>query len=88
MILPRFSNKFRLSLNINVNAVFILRFLYIRIIVEQACRVLLEQDAHAKHVSEIALFVPTDIYLSLLVRHHYLLVGQNCRFKSLNVSTA
>ena len=29
---------------------------------EQACRVLLEQNAFAKHVSEIALFVPADIY--------------------------
>jgi hypothetical protein len=41
---------------------FFTQFLYIRINVEQACRVLLEQNAFAKHVSEIALFVPADIY--------------------------
>ena len=29
---------------------------------EQACKVLLEQSALAKHVSEIALFVPADIH--------------------------
>jgi len=29
---------------------------------EQACRVLLEQNALAKHASEIAFFVPANIY--------------------------
>ena len=61
LTLPHFSNKFQLSLNVNVNALFILQFLYIRINVEHACRVLLEQNALAKHVSEIALFLPADI---------------------------
>ena len=62
LTLPQLSDKFRLSLNVNVNSLFILQFLYIRINVEQAWRVLLEQNALTKHVSEIALFVPADMY--------------------------
>ena len=62
LTLPQFSDKFKLSLNVNVNDPFILQFLYIGIKMEQACRVSLEQNALAKHVSEIALFVPANIY--------------------------